>query len=131
MATARDTICMALRLIGALASGEDAAAAEAGDGLAAFNRMLHGWKARGVDLGHADLGLSDPLPLAPEFHEGAAQLLALRLAAEYERDLRPELVLAAADSWAAIRMAHATPGALTIDGGLLRMPGARRGAGSA
>lgn len=129
MATARDTVTTALRLIGALASGEEPEAAEAGDGLAALNRMLHGWKARGVDLAHTDLALSDSLPLAAEFHEGAAQLLALRLAAEYERDLRPELVQAAAESWAAIRMAYASPIALTVEAGLLRMPGARRGTG--
>ena len=129
MATARDLVTAALRLIGALASGEEPEAAEARDGLAALNRMLHGWKARGVDLAHADLALSDPLPLAPEFHEGTAQLLALRLAAEYERDLRPELVHAAGDSWAAIRMAYAAPAPLVVESGLQRLPGARRGTG--
>lgn len=41
--TGRDLISASLRLIGAIASGESLDAAEASDGLSAFNRMLDSW----------------------------------------------------------------------------------------
>lgn len=41
--TARDVIATSLRLIGVLAPGENIAATEASDGLAALNRMLDSW----------------------------------------------------------------------------------------
>lgn len=123
MTTARDMIGAALRLLGVLAAGEEPAAAEAADGLDALNRMLHGWKARGVDIGHADLALGDAPALADEFTEGATRLLALRLAPEYGRTLDPALVLSAGEAWAALQMAHGAAAELAAEGGLLNMPG--------
>lgn len=127
MATARDLLVTALRLIGAIASGEEPTAAEAQDGLDGLNHMLHGWKARGVDVGHSDLALTDAVPLADEQLESAAQLLALRLAPEYQRDLPPALVQAAAASWAAIQIAYAPPPQALAESGLPRTPATRRG----
>lgn len=127
MATARDVVTAALRLIGALAAGETADAPEAADGLAALNRMMHGWKARGVDLAHADLALSDTVALADEYREGLEHLLAIRLAPEYERPASPDLLRAAEEAWRAIQLGYAAPVDLTVEAGLLRMPGARRG----
>lgn len=127
MATARDVVAAALRLIGALAAGETAQAPEAADGLAALNRMMHGWKARGVDLAHADLALSDTVALADEYREGLEHLLAIRLAPEYERPANPDLLRTAEEAWRAIQLAFAAPVDLTVEAGLLRMPGARRG----
>lgn len=43
--TGQDLIASALRLIGALASGETATAAEAADALTVLNQMLDGWSA--------------------------------------------------------------------------------------
>lgn len=129
MATARDVVTGALRLIGVLAAGETAQAAEATDGLAALNRMMHGWKARGVDLAHTDLALSDTVALADEYREGLEHLLAVRLAPEYERPPAPGLVVVAEEAWRAIQLAYAAPIDLTVETGLLRMPGARRGTG--
>lgn len=48
MATARDTIKGALRLIGVIASGETPTAAEQTDGLQALNEMLQSWSAEGL-----------------------------------------------------------------------------------
>jgi hypothetical protein len=46
--TGRELITASLRLNGAIASGESLAAAEATDGLAAFNRMLDSWSIEGL-----------------------------------------------------------------------------------
>lgn len=46
--TGRDAVSAALRLIGALASGEAAAASDATDGLSALNRMLGTWSNEGL-----------------------------------------------------------------------------------
>lgn len=127
MATARDVVVTALRLLGAVASGEEPTADEARDGLVALNHMLHAWKARGVDIGHADLALTDAVSLADEQLEGAAHLLALRLAPEYQRDLSPALVQAAAAAWAAIQMAYAAPTQSRFESGMARSGSRRRG----
>lgn len=128
--TARDTVYGALRLIGAVPSGEVPAAQEAADGLAALNAMLHGWKNRGVDVSHVDLALSDAVALGQEFHEGVKYLLAVRLAPEYERPPAPELMSIADNAWRAIQMAHGSPTDLTVEGGLLKMPGEYWGRGT-
>lgn len=128
--TARDTIHGALRLIGAVPSGEVPTAQEAADGLAALNGMLHGWKNRGVDLSHVDLALSDAIVPAEEFHEGIKYLLAVRLAPEYERPPAPELMSIADNAWRAIEMAYGSPSDLTVEDGLLKMPGEYWGRGT-
>lgn len=46
MATARDIVSRALRLIGALAAGEAAAPEDAADGLTALNSMLDSWQIK-------------------------------------------------------------------------------------
>lgn len=46
--TGREAITAALRLIGVLASGETATAAEASDGLSALNRMISSWSTEGL-----------------------------------------------------------------------------------
>lgn len=127
MTTARDVVAGALRLIGALAAGETPDAPEAADGLDALNRMMHGWKARGVDLAHTDLALSDTVSLADEYREGLEHLLAVRLAPEYERPASPDLLRLGEEAWRAIQLAFTAPVDLTVETGLLRMPGARRG----
>lgn len=128
--TARDTVFGALRLIGAVPSGEAPTAQEAADGLAALNGMLHGWKNRGVDVTHVDLALSDAIALGDEFQEGIKYLLAVRLAPEYERSATPELVSIADNAWRAIQMAYGSPTDLTVEDGLLKMPGEYWGRGT-
>ncbi len=127
--TARDIVYGALRLIGSVPSGEVPDAEEARDGLEALNRMLHGWKTRGVDIGHADLALGDAMVLADEYQEGVKYLLAVRLAPEYERPLTPELASVADGAWRAIQMAYVSPTELTVESGLLKMPGEYWGRG--
>lgn len=53
------------------------------NGLTALNRMMHAWKARGVDTQHFTLESTDDFPLGEEHEEGVIALLALRLSAAY------------------------------------------------
>jgi hypothetical protein len=45
---------------------------------------MHGWKARGVDVSHSDLGATDTFTLADQYKEGTIYLLAARLAPEFQ-----------------------------------------------
>lgn len=84
MTTMHDIINRAYRKINISGAGETLDAEMADEGLDALNDMLHGWKLRGVDLLHTDLGLTDPFPLAAEFREGTYYVLASRLSPNYQ-----------------------------------------------
>lgn len=95
MTTVRDIATRALRKIGVTDPNADEAAAA----VDAFNDMLHGWRARGVDVwgvGDAtrgglpniavnlsDWGASAPFPLPEACREAAIYCLAERIAPEY------------------------------------------------
>ncbi|MGH1414843.1 MAG: hypothetical protein ACRBB0_15250 [Pelagimonas sp.] len=83
MTTVREVIAAAHRKIAVLGQGENMPASMASDGLFAFNAMLHGWKADGVDVEHADQELTSTFSLGPEFLEGTVYLLAQRLGPDY------------------------------------------------
>lgn len=113
-----DIVHAALRKIGVLGVGDAASADDARDTLFALNVMMHGWKARGVDVAHSDLALADDFPLPPQFHEGAVYLLASRIAPDYERPQAFD-----ADDWfRTLQAAYATMPELTVPPALTRPP---------
>lgn len=83
MTTVREIIAAAHRKIAVLEAGENMPADMASDGLFAFNAMMHGWKADGVDVTHTDQALSDTFSLDPEFVEGTVYMLASRLGPDF------------------------------------------------
>lgn len=114
MATVADIIARAYRKIGVTPLGETITAAEADEGLSAFNEMLSAWKLAGVNLTYSDLGMADTFPLANEYREGTIYMLAGRLAPEF---MVPQ-GFDADDFFRRIQAAYATAPAVTIDGAL-------------
>ena len=129
MTTASDVVTGALRLIGTIAAGEVATAAEAADGLSALNQMMHGLAHEGVHLENTDLALADTVKL-PETHtEALKYLLAIRLAPEYTLIPSPLVIRQADNGLRTLQAAYADPQPLSIDSGLLRMPSQNWGYG--
>jgi len=119
MTTANSAITSALRLIGVVAKDEAMDAQDADNGLQAMNRMMHGWKARGVDVGHVDLALEGEIQLDDMFIEDLVYLLAVRLAGEYGVSRpQPDGI----DHMQGLTNTYVTLNASTVDAGLLRLP---------
>ena len=126
MTTARDSIYAAFRLLRITPDGETPTDSEATDGLASMNKMMHGWKGRGADIGHNDLALSDDHIMGAEYHEAIEYLLAARLAAEYARPVTSAVATVANKGWNAIWAAYAEPANLTFEAGLPGLSGEGR-----
>jgi hypothetical protein len=84
MATVQDIVTAAYRKLNIVGEDVDMSPAMLANGVDAFNRMLHGWKLRGVDVEHVDLAASDAFPLDPEFQEGTVYVLAGRISPDYQ-----------------------------------------------
>lgn len=97
MSTVNDIVARALELAHVTQEGETPDAADAAKGLTSFNRMLHSWGIDyGVDLGHADLVLTDTITL-PDSHLSAVEHnLAIRMATEFESAVDQATVVFAA-----------------------------------
>lgn len=119
MTTATSAIESALRLIGVVAKDEAMDAQDAANGLLAMNQMMHGWKARGVDIGHFDYALETDIALDDMFIEDLIYLLAVRLAGEYGVPRpQPDGI----DHWQGLSNLYTRLAPLTVDAGLLRLP---------
>jgi hypothetical protein len=118
MATVQDIVRAAYRKIGIVSTGENMPADYAEDGLFTFNAMLHGWKARSVDVEHTDLDLTDDFPLDAQFIEGTVYVLASRLSPDFQTPQQFD-----ADDWfRTLQAAYATVPALTVPAAVLRPP---------
>ena len=88
MATALDVISRAMRLIGALSTGEVPSADEAKDGLSSLQAMLGEWEGRGVRLGavvDTEFATADTIPVPVTHLQALAFNLAVVIAPEYGR----------------------------------------------
>ena len=88
MATALDVISRAMRLIGALSTGEVPSADEAKDGLISLKAMLGDWEGRGVRLGavvDTEFATADTIPVPVTHLQALAFNLAVVIAPEYGR----------------------------------------------
>jgi hypothetical protein len=90
--TAGSLVTRAFRLARISAAGEVLGHNDMTDGLAALNDMLHGWKTKGIDLGHVTVGLSGTLRVDDRYIEAIRYNLAARLATEYDSPI-PNLVV--------------------------------------
>ncbi len=119
MTTVREVVENALQNLAVVAVGEAPAAEEAAKGLSEFNAMMHGFKSRGADLGHAELGLADEIPVAPEHRQAITDALMRRLAMAFERRLTGDQARAAAAAERRLQSAFAAIPVLTVDRGLV------------
>lgn len=118
MATVEDIVTAAFRKIGVVAEDEDLQSDTLSVGVDAFNRMLHAWKLRGVDVSHADQVSTDTFALADEYQEGTIYVLASRLSPDYTVPATFD-----ADDWfRTIQAAYMTIDDATISTALTRMP---------
>lgn len=107
--TPRTQITRALRMLGADPDEVPSSTAMA-NGLEAWNGMLHGWKGKGVDIGHSDMAVDDDISveLDPQFNEGSAALLAITLSAENANlQPTPAIAIIAQRGWEALQDAFA------------------------
>ena len=118
MATIQDIVTAAYRKIGVVSEDEAMSDAMLTNGVDAFNRMLHGWKLRGVDVTHSDLTATDTFPLGDEYQEGAIYVLAGRISPDYMVPANFD-----ADDWfRTIQAAYMTITTATMPTALTRMP---------
>jgi len=73
------------------------------EGLTALNRMMHAWKAKGVDTFHTTLGSTDDFPLHESHEQGTIALLAARLAQDYGLQLHESIAKDAMDGWGSLQ----------------------------
>ena len=120
MATARDIIRDAFLLLNAFAPDEAIPAQDYEDGLKRLNLLIHSWRGKGVDFGHADYALDDTVRLPPEHHEGLGALLAERLQALYpQRPITAAVARMSREGWAAIKGAYSHTPEMSVDSGLI------------
>lgn len=118
MTTAREIVTRALVKIGVADMGDSYESEQASHALGALNAMMHAWKLRGVDITHTDLALGDTFPLASEYEEGAAYMLASRISPDYQAPASFD-----ADDWfRGFQAAYRQANAATMPPGLLNMP---------
>ena len=122
--TVRDTITQALTMLGVALGGVAPTGPEAADGVKAFNGMVHGWKAQGVDVGHIDQTINDDLALAPEHYEAVTALLAVRLAPDYDAQVSPAVATIASNGWSGLQakyIINSPDSDMVVDTGLRRL----------
>lgn len=120
--TGRDLVSSSLRLIGVLASGETPTAAEATDGLKAFNQMLANWRTEslmGLQAVSTSADLDEDLNVPEEYEEACRYNLALRLAPEYGKVVSADIAAIAMESKANIKRSNAPTAYLEVDAALL------------
>lgn len=128
--TARTIVDRSLRLLQITAAGETSSAEDASDGLEALNAMMHGWKAKGVDVAHVDLTLNEDFPLEPEYREGAAGLLAVVLAPEHGAQVSVAVALMAEEGWRSLLAGYPVRDDAVMPTELSHMPSRLWGYGS-
>jgi hypothetical protein len=100
MATAQHIINRAYSKIGIKAAETPLEAAEVQDGLDCLNDMVAEWDAVGFLKGVSPVKLASDIVIAPRYAEGALKnMLAIRLANEYNKPITPGMVAAAETSY--------------------------------
>lgn len=118
MATVEDIVTAAFRKIGVVSEDEDLQASTLSVGVDSYNRMLHAWKLRGVDVSHTTQVSTDTFPLAEEYEEGTIYVLASRLSPDYTVPANFD-----ADDWfRTLQAAYMVIAESTISTALTRMP---------
>lgn len=111
MATANDVIRRALRLAGAIASGETPDGAMASDTLGVYNALLAEWHHAGLGIPDYSVGsVTATLSTDAADNEAIAHQLAFRVMAEYGLSASPEFMRSMDESFARLRLRYFQPG---------------------
>jgi hypothetical protein len=124
--TGRDLVAASHRKIGALAAGESLEAQQATDGLAELNRMLSSWSTEGLmgfEVFASPIDLDTEIELPPGYEDAIIYNLSVRLAPEYGKPMRADLVGLAMDSKANVKRSNMTPQIMEVDDALLLLRG--------
>lgn len=104
MATARDIVVGALRLLGVKPAESPISAAEIQDGLESLNDMMAEWEERSIFTGFSALGTADDPVEVPDSAIGAIKAnLAIYIAPEYDKSVSVELAKRAKDGLTSVR----------------------------
>lgn len=98
-ATMRDIVKGGMKRLGLLTLDKEPSGAEAAEYLTRLNGMMHNWRNMGVDITHTTLTLNGTFPLDEKYEEGVKAMLAVSIADENGKDLRPKTVDDAAECW--------------------------------
>lgn len=131
MTTMREIVNGALAAGGYTELGDEPDGDEFSYTLDVLNDMLHGWRAKGVDIGHATLAAAENVNLLEEHIEGVKLILAVnpRMITRFGVAPDPELRTEARQAWNRIYAAYAAPRPAPANDGLSQMP-SQRGRGS-
>lgn len=124
MTTMAQVVTGAFEVMNKIAVGGSPGAGDAAYGLGVLNDMLHGWRGRGVDIGHETLSGSETINLLEEHIEGVKMLLAVhpRMARRYGFAPDPDLKRDAEAAMSSIFATYAGPKPAPQDIALARMP---------
>lgn len=122
MATARDVIKRALRLIGVTAAAEDPSAEDADVALTAFNAMMHALSQDGIRYEHDTLSLDGAINMPDPEIRAITAMLAVEIAPEFGAPVRPDVLQTATDGRSALRASYFTLDVADIDPALQTQP---------
>ena len=106
MATVRDVVSGALKLLAVRAAESPISAAEVEDGRVSLNDMMSEWEERNIHTGFVPLGDAEDELSVPDFAVGAIKAkLALYIAPEYDKRPSADLIERSRSSFTALRSA--------------------------
>ena len=126
MTTANDIVTGALKRLRVIASDETPNAADAADGLAALNDMMHALDMEGVVINWASLASSGTFPLGARHEQGVKAMLAVRLAEDHGKPIGNRLGQDAVTGKMALQNDFSIIQDIKADPALLNMPSQRR-----
>jgi hypothetical protein len=126
MATARDIIIGAMKLLNVLEANASPTAEEADDALVMLNDMCNAWTNDDLHTGFSTMDFDDEMPLAESHIGGVKAMLAVYMSDEYARDVSQNLVMRAKQAKALLRAEYLPRETLKMDDALLYMPSQRR-----
>lgn len=118
--TALDAIKRAMRMLGVIAEHETPAAAQGVAALDMLNGMLASWEGEGIRLNMPTLELATTIPLPATHNDCIAYNLAISIAAEFGKDIKPAVAKRAEDTYRALQAAYAYVPTLACEPELVR-----------
>lgn len=122
MATARDVISAALRLLSVTPSGQAPSAEDASDGLTALNSMMSAFPSMGIGYRHVTMTLEDVFPIPDALRAHVEAMLAVWIAPEY--GIAPSPIVMQRDDMGrrALQAAHWQVETADIDSAVINRP---------
>lgn len=118
MSSSAQIVTRALKRLRVLGAGEEPAAEDAADGLAALNSMIASWEGKGVKV-------ATDIPLDARFEQGVVAMLAVRLAPDHGKQVDAVTAQDADDGWRALQAAFVHIPIARADSALRNAPSSR------